>query len=157
MDHLGAGISLLVMVGHRYAVKLGGRVIASQDARGVFPGDGTTGLHLCPAEFALLALAETTFRYEVIDTAASLLIARVPVLHGAVLHLGAVVHHNLYDGGMQLVLIAHRGGTPFEVGDVGVVISHNQRTFKLARAAGIDAEVGAQLHGATHPFGDIDE
>src|ERR1700722_146713 len=48
MQHLGAGIALLVAVGDGYRVELAARIITAQDAAWIFPGDGGPGLHLRP-------------------------------------------------------------------------------------------------------------
>ena len=48
VDHLGAGIDLLVAVRDRDRVELAARVVAAQDAARVFPGDGRAGLDLGP-------------------------------------------------------------------------------------------------------------
>ena len=80
---------------------------------------------------------------EVEHAAAPLLVAGVPVLHGGVLHLGAVLDHNLHDGGVELVLVAHGGVAALEVGDVRVVVGHDERALKLAGVACVDAEVRA--------------
>src|SRR5689334_13263692 len=48
MDHLGAGIDLLVTVRNRDRIELATRMIAAQDAARIFPGNRRTGLDLCP-------------------------------------------------------------------------------------------------------------
>ena len=58
---------------------------------------------------------------------------------------------------MQLVLVAHRGGTALQVGDVGIVVGNDEGTLKLPCVAGIDAEIAAQFHRTAHAFGDVDE
>ena len=50
--HLGAGVGFLMMVGDGHAVELGLRIVAGQDARRIFPGNGRAGLYLCPLELA---------------------------------------------------------------------------------------------------------
>ena len=51
---------------------------------------------------------------------------------------------------MKLVLVAHRRGAAFEIADVGALIGDDQRALELAGLAGIDAEIGGELHRATH-------
>src|SRR5438552_18170107 len=51
MQHLGAGIDLLMTVGDRDRVELAAGVVAPQDAARIFPGDGRAGLHLGPGNF----------------------------------------------------------------------------------------------------------
>ena len=58
---------------------------------------------------------------------------------------------------MQLVLVAHGGGAAFKVAHVAVVVGNDECALKLSRVAGVDAEVAAQLHGAAHATGDVDE
>ena len=96
-------------------------------------------------------------RDEVEHPALAFAVARVPVLHGRVLDFGPFLHHDFHDGCMQLVLVAHGSGAALKVGDVGIVVADDERPFELPRAASVDAEVGAEFHGATHAFGDIDE
>src|SRR5574337_2179832 len=80
MDHLGAGVRLLVMVGQRDRVELSGRVIALQDAARVLPGDRRAGLHLRPGDLGALALALAPFGDKVVDATLPFLVARIPVL-----------------------------------------------------------------------------
>ena len=58
---------------------------------------------------------------------------------------------------MQLVFVALRSSATLHIAHVGLLVGHNQRTFKLACASGIDAEIARKLHGAAHPFGNIAE
>lgn len=50
MEHLGARISLLQIIGNRYRVELSYRVVTPQNATGIFPGNGRTSLHLGPGD-----------------------------------------------------------------------------------------------------------
>ena len=45
--------------------------------------------------------------------------------------------------GVQLVLVAHRRGAAFEVGDVAALVGDDQGALELAGVLGIDAEIGA--------------
>src|SRR6202012_1207764 len=80
VDHLGAGVGLLTMMGQRHRVELADRVVAAQDAAGVLPGDGRAGFDLGPGDLAALAAAVAAFGDEVVDAAAAVLVAGVPVL-----------------------------------------------------------------------------
>ena len=100
MNHLGARISLLIVVGHGHAVELGLRAFAAQHTAGVFPCDGTTRLHLCPGEPAVTSPQMSAFGYQVQHTALALAVTGVPVLDSTVLHLGILLHYNLHDGSM---------------------------------------------------------
>ena len=104
-----------------------------------------------------MAAAESAFGHEVIYTSLTILVAGIPVLDGRIFDFSAFFDDNLDNGGMKLILIAHRGGAPFKIGDVRVIVSHYKSAFKLTRSAGIDAEVGRKFHRTTDPFRDIDE
>ena len=87
MNHLGAGIGLLVVVGDGDGIELANRVVALQDAARIFPGDGCAGLDLGPGNLGIASLTDAALGDEVEDTAAAVLIAGVPVLDGRVLDL----------------------------------------------------------------------
>ena len=53
---------------------------------------------------------------------------------------------------MQLVFVAHRSGTAFEIRHVGVVVGNDKCAFKLSCVTCIDAEIAAQLHRTVHTF-----
>src|SRR3546814_788573 len=67
VDHLGAGVGLLAVVGERDRVELAGRVVAQQHAARVFPGDRRTGLDLGPGDLAAVAAAFGALGDEVVD------------------------------------------------------------------------------------------
>src|SRR4029453_553395 len=48
MQHLGAAIDLLVTVRDGNRIELAARIVATQDAARIFPGDCRAGLHLGP-------------------------------------------------------------------------------------------------------------
>ena len=157
VDHLGAGVGLLAVMGQRHGVELTDRVVAQQHAGRVLPGDRRTGLDLGPGDLAARATAFGTLGDEVVDAADAVLVARVPVLHGGVLDLRVFQRDQLDHGGVQLVLVAHWRGAAFQVGHVGLVLAHDQGALELTGVAGVDAEVGAQLHRAAHAFGNEHE
>ena len=157
MNHLRAGISLLIIVRHGHAIELCLRIVTSQYTRGIFPSDGRARLYLCPGKFGIYTAQIAALRHQVQHASLALFITGIPVLHGGILHFGAIHHDNLHDGGMQLVLIAHRCRAAFQITHVAVITSHNQRALKLSGIAGIDTEIAAQLHRATHALGNIDK
>ena len=157
MDHLGAGVGLLEIVGDRDRVELAHAVFAVEHAGGVFPRHRRAGFDLRPRDLGTIPLTQRALGDEVVDAALALGIAGIPVLHGRILDLG-IVHRDQFDhGGMELVFIAHRRGAAFEVADVGALLRDDQRAFELPRVFGIDAEIGRKLHRAAHAFGHVDE
>src|SRR5690606_25945555 len=58
VDHLGAGVGLLVVVGPRDRVELADRVLAVEHAARVLPGHRRAGLDLGPGDLAARALAQ---------------------------------------------------------------------------------------------------
>ena len=157
MQHLGAGVCFLVVVGDGDAVELRLRIVAHEDAGRIFPSDGTSGFHLRPRQAGVATAQLPAFGDEVIDSALSIFVAGIPVLNGGVFHLGVFVHDDFNDGCVELVFIAHRGSATFEVTDIASVVADDERAFKLSRVAGVDAEVGGEFHGAAHAFGNIDK
>ncbi len=157
MNHLCTCVCLLEIVGHGNAVELCLRVVATQYARRIFPCYGTSCLNLCPRQFRTLAAQVATLRHEVENTALALLVAWIPVLHGAVLHLGTVFHYYLHNGGMQLVFVTHRCRASLKIRNVTVVVGNYERTFKLSGIASIDAEITAQFHRRAHSFRNVNE
>ena len=157
MDHLGASIGLLAIVGDSHRIEFAHAAIARQHAAGVFPGDGAAGFNLRPAHFAVLPQAVGALGDEIIDAALAFRIARIPVLHGRIFDLGIVQRDQFHNGGVQLILIAHRGGAAFQIGDVAALVRDDQRAFELAGVGGVDAEIGAQFHRTAHARRDVDE
>src|SRR5690606_18989076 len=76
VDHLGAGVGLLGVVGERHGIELADRVVAQQDARRVLPGDGRAGFHLGPDDLAARTAALRPLGDEVVDPAHAILVAR---------------------------------------------------------------------------------
>src|SRR5690606_6415929 len=107
VDHLGAGVGLLAVVGQCHRVELAGRVGADQHAGGVLPGDRRAGLDLGPDHLAARTTAFGALGHEVVDATDAVLVAGVPVLHGGVLDLRVVQGHQLDHRRVQLVLVAH--------------------------------------------------
>ena len=142
MDHLGAGIGLLVIVGDRDRIKFADAVFAVEDAAWIFPCHRAAGFNLRPADLAVPPLAQSAFGDEIIDAALAFVVAGIPVLHGAVLDLGIIKRDQLYHRGMQLILIAHRRGAAFEIADIAALVGDDQRAFELASIFRIDAEIG---------------
>src|ERR1700721_2693454 len=78
MQHLGAGIDLLITVGNGDRVELAARIVAAQDAARIFPGDGGAGFHLGPGDLGVPAAAIAALGDEIVDTTAPVGVARIP-------------------------------------------------------------------------------
>ncbi len=157
MDHLGACVGLLVIVGNRDGIEFALAVITAQDARWVFPCDGRACFHLGPHDFGAIATAICAFRHKVIDAADAVFIPRIPVLHRGIFHFGVFFDDDFNDRCVQLRDITLWCGTPFEVGHIGPFVRNDQCALKLACVFCVDAEIGAELHWATNTRWDVDK
>src|SRR5271163_967288 len=77
VDHFGAGIGLLIIVGDGNGIELADRVLALQDAARVFPGNGGSGFHLGPGDLRIAPAALAALGDEIVDAAQAVFIARV--------------------------------------------------------------------------------
>src|SRR5580704_11401332 len=89
MDHLGAGVGLLIVIRDGDRIELADRVIAAQNAAWIFPGDRRTRFHLRPRDFGTAAAAVAALGDEIVDAALSFFVAGVPVLHCRIFDFGA--------------------------------------------------------------------
>src|SRR5204863_9342049 len=87
VNHLGAGVGLLAVVGQRDRVEFADAAVALEDAARIFPGDRAAGLDLGPADLRAIARAERPLRDEIENPAPAFLVARIPVLDRRVFHL----------------------------------------------------------------------
>ncbi len=157
MDHLGAGVGLLVIVGDRDRVELAHAIFAIKDAGRILPRHRRAGFDLRPRDLGTVPLTQRALGDEVVDPALAFRIAGVPVLHGRIFDL-CIVHRDQFDDrSVELVFVAHRRGAAFEVADVAAFFRDDQGALKLAGVFGVDAEIGAELHRAAHAFGHVDE
>ena len=101
--------------------------------------------------------AQATLGYKVVDTALTLLIAGIPILHRRVFNVGILLYDNLNNGSMQLIFVALRCCAALQVAYIRALVRHDKRTLELSRTLGINAEVCRQLHRATHTLRDIAE
>mmetsp|Transcript_88006 Transcript_88006/g.146352 ORF Transcript_88006/g.146352 Transcript_88006/m.146352 type:complete len:275 (+) Transcript_88006:801-1625(+) len=115
VDHLGAGVGLLHVVGEGHGVELPLGPIALQHARGVLPRDGGPGLDLGPRDLGPIAVAQATLGHEIVDSSFALFVPGVPILHRRVLDLSVLACPQLHDGRVQLVLVVGRGSAALEV------------------------------------------
>src|SRR5207244_69784 len=138
-------------------VEFADRLVAFQDAARVLPGDGAAGLDLRPGDLRAPPATDAALGDEVVDAAAALFVAGVPVLHRRVLDLRFVQSDELDHRRVQLVLVAHRRGAAFEVRHVRAALGDDERALELTGVARVNPEVGRQLHRAAHAFGDEDE
>ena len=141
MNHLGAGISLLIVVGECHRVKLPDRVVTLQDAARIFPGDRRAGLYLGPRYLGVFPQTLTPLGDKIVDPTLAVLVAGIPVLDRRVLDLRVIESDQLHHRGMQLIDVSHRRGASFKVTHVTPLIGNDQCALKLARFSGIDAKV----------------
>ena len=157
VNHLGAGVGLLVVVGQCHGIELTNAVFATQDTARILPGDRGAGFDLGPGNLGVLADGGATLGDEVEDAAFTFFITRVPVLHGGVFDLGVVQGHQFNNRSVQLVLVPHGRGATFKVTHVAAVFGNNESTLELSGVGCVDAEIGGQLHGAANALGYIDK
>src|SRR5690606_2185129 len=150
-------VRLLHVVRHGHGIELPDGVGAAQDAAGVLPGYCRTRLNLRPGDLRVVPAAVTALGDEVVDSAASVLVARVPVLYRRVLDLRVLQRDQLYYSGVQLVFVTHRRGATFQVAYVAAFLRDDEGALELTRVGRVDAKVGRQLHGATHAFRHVHE
>src|ERR1051325_7131515 len=84
MDHFGAGIGLLEIVGDGNRIEFTDRVVAAQDTARIFPGDGRARLYLRPGNLRGLTPAIATLGDEIVDAALPFRIAWIPILYGRI-------------------------------------------------------------------------
>ena len=141
VNHLGAGISLLIVVGECHRVKLPDRVVTLQDAARIFPGDRRAGLYLGPRYLGVFPQTLTPLGDKIVDPTLAVLVAGIPVLDRRVLDLRVIESDQLHHRGMQLIDVSHRRGASLQVTHVAALIGNDQCALKLARFSGIDAKV----------------
>src|SRR5690606_18918176 len=122
----------------------------------ILPGNGRAGFRLGPGHLAVFAFAQRTLGDEVEDTA-GITVAREPVLHRGVFDFGVFMDDDFNHRGVELIAVAHRRGTPFDVADVAAFVRHQNGALELAGLFRVDAEIGRQLHWTTYPFRHVDE
>src|SRR5258708_31130983 len=108
VQHLGAGIDLLVTVRNRDRIEFAARIVAAQYAARIFPGDRRAGLYLGPGNLRIVAAAIAPLGDEIVDAALAFGIAGIPVLHRRIFDLGVIKRDQFDHGGMQLVFVALR-------------------------------------------------
>ena len=157
VDHLGAGVGLLLLVDDRHRIELADRVVALKDHARILPGDGRSGFDLRPRDLGVDARALAALGDEVVDAALALGVAGVPVLHRRVLDRRVVERDQLDDRGVELVLVALGRGASLEVAHRGALVGDDQGALELAGVLGVDAEVGRELHRAADALRDVHE
>ena len=155
MHHFRSSIGLLVIISHRHRIEFANRVISFQNTTWIFPSNGRTCFHLRPRNFRIIAFADSAFRYKIIDTSFSLLIAWIPVLYGRIFYFGIIHDYNFHNSSMQLVFVAHRSSTTFEIRNIRIVVGHNKRSFELPRINGIYTKISRKFHRTANAFWNI--
>ena len=101
--------------------------------------------------------AYTPLGHEVEDSAFTLGISRIPVLHRGIFHLCILLHHYLHHGCMELVLIPHRRRASFHIAHIRPLVCHYQSPLELSCTFCIDSEITRKFHRTADPFGDVAE
>src|SRR3546814_6605240 len=91
------------------------------------------------SHLAALALAQRALGDEIIDAAQTLGVAGLPVLHRRIFDLGIVQGDQFDHRGVQLILVTHRRGAAFEVGDLATLGGDDPGPLELPGILGIDA------------------
>src|SRR5262249_10453037 len=128
MQHLCAGIYLLIAVGDGDRIEFATRILTTQDAAWIFPRDRRAGLELRPGDLRVLAAAIAPLGDEIVDAAAALGVARIPVLNSRIFDFSVVERNQFDHSRVQLIFITDRGGAAFEVAHIGAAIGDDQRT-----------------------------
>src|SRR3546814_5778146 len=79
--------------------------------------------------------------HEVVDAANSIFVAGIPVLHRRILDLRVFQRDQLDHRRVQLVLVAHRRGAAFQVGNLGAVFEIGRATSELQSLMRISYDV----------------
>ena len=87
MDHLRAGVGLLIVIGQSHRIEFPYRVVPLQNHARIFPGDGRAGLDLRPGNLGIQSQALAALGDEVKDAAFTFFVAGIPVLHCGILDL----------------------------------------------------------------------
>src|SRR3546814_11859698 len=87
-----------MMMGEGDRIEFADRGIAAQDAARIFPGHRRAGLDLRPRALARHTTTIAAFGDEVVDAADAVLVARIPILYGRLLDLGAILRDQFDDG-----------------------------------------------------------
>ena len=154
VNHLGAGIGLLMIVGDGHRVKLADAIVALQNNAWIFPGNRAAGFDLRPRNLGAMS-GFAALGDEVVNAADAIFIARIPVLHSGILHRCVVHRHDFHDCRVQLIGVETRRRTAFQVRNVRALIGDNQGALELSAVLGVDAKIGRQFHWAAHAFGNV--
>src|SRR3989442_5182653 len=157
VEHLRAGVGLLIVVDERDGVELAHRIVALEDAARILPGDRGAGLDLRPRDLRVRAERLPALRDEVVDAAFAVLVPRVPVLDRGILDLRVVEGDQLDDCGMELVRVSDRGRAAFEVADVRALVRDDEGALELARVLRVDPEIRRQFHRTPDALRDVRE
>src|SRR5687768_2062113 len=154
MNHLGASIRLLIVIGYRYRIKFAYGVFPLQYAGGIFPGYRGPRFNLRPRNARVYAFRQTPLGYEIIDAAHAILVTGIPVLYRRVFDIGIIECNQFDHRGVQLISIKSRCRAPFEIRHGRSFLGNDQSALELSGLLRIDAEVGRQIHRALDTFRD---
>ena len=146
MDHLGAGVLVLAVVGEGDGDDLAAGLAALEHDPRIFDGQPAADIAVDPLDLGLL-VGETALGDEIVDVGR-------PVLDGDVLDLGALEGDELDHGAVQRGGGELRRGAALHVGELAALVDDDEGALKLAEVLGVDAEIGLErvrdLHAGRH-------
>ncbi len=132
VDHLRAGVGLLIIVRHGDRIKFADGIVALQNAARIFPGDGRAGLDLRPGNLRVRALCTGRAWSRNCKCRPAVLVAGIPVLHGGVFDLGVVQRDQVPPPPREADFRRASARCSLRVTHVGAFVGHDQRALELA-------------------------
>src|SRR6478735_1423170 len=149
VDHLGAGVLVLAVVGERDGDNLAAGLAALQDDAWVLHGEAAADVAVDPLDLGVL-VGDGALGHEIEHVVG-------PVLDGDVLDLRALERDEFDHGAVQRRGGELRGGAALHVNDLGTFVGDDERALELPEVFRVDAEVGLQRLRHLHARGHVDE
>ena len=149
VDHLGAGVLMLAVVGEGNGDDFAAGALTFKDHTGILHRETTADVAVDPLYLGVFH-CDGAFGDEIKHVVG-------PVLDGDVLDLRALEGDELDYGGVEGGGGELRGGAALHVGDLGALVGDNEGALELAEVFRVDAEVGLERHGDLHVLGHVDE
>ena len=149
VDHLGAGVLVLAIVGEGDADDFAAGAFALHDHAGIFHRQAAADVAVDPFHFRIL-MGDAAFGDEIEHVVG-------PILDGDVLDLGALHGHQFHDRTVEGAGGELRRGAAFHVHHFRAFIHDDEGALELAKVFGVDAEVGLQRVFHLHALRHVDE